>query len=82
MQVARPKRLHRQTRRSVHLRRAALRHVLTNTAYIERWPHNVRDSHTGEVRAASEWVEILTPRVIDDATFEAVRRSSSPTILG
>ncbi len=51
----------------------ALHHILTNTAYVGRWPYNVRDSQTGEVRPASEWVDIPTPRIIDDATFEAVK---------
>jgi site-specific DNA recombinase len=51
----------------------ALHHILTNTAYIGRWPYNVRDSQSGEVRPPNEWVDIPTPRIIDDATFEAVK---------
>ena len=51
----------------------ALHHILTNTAYVGRWPYNVRDSQSGEVRPASEWVDIPTPRIIDDTIFEAVK---------
>lgn len=51
----------------------ALHHILTNTAYIGRWPYHVRDPKTGGKRPASEVVEIAVPRIVEDATFAAAQ---------
>ncbi|WP_279482792.1 recombinase family protein [Aureimonas sp. SK2] len=51
----------------------AMHHILTNTAYVGRWHYNVRNKATGERRSDEEIVTIDVPRILEDATFEAVQ---------
>tara|TARA_A100001391_G_C5082904_1_gene280338 strand:- start:12 stop:1667 length:1656 start_codon:yes stop_codon:yes gene_type:complete len=50
-----------------------IHHILTNPAYVGRWPYNVRNKATGKASAPAEIVEIAVPRLVDDKTFEAVQ---------
>jgi hypothetical protein len=51
-----------------------LHHILTNTVYVGRWQYNnVRSARTGELKPASEIVEIATPAIVDQDLFDRVQ---------
>jgi len=48
--------------------------VLADTTYRGEYCFNMRNSRTGQVRPESEWIRTRIPAIVDDETFEAVRR--------
>ena len=50
-----------------------MHHILTNTVYLGHWQYNVRSARTGELKPASEIVEIATPAIVEQDLFDRVQ---------
>jgi site-specific DNA recombinase len=50
-----------------------MHHILTNTVYVGHWQYNVRSAGTGELKPASEIVEIATPTIVEQDLFDRVQ---------
>jgi Recombinase len=48
-------------------------HILTNTVYVGHWQYNVGSAKTGELKPASEIVEIATPTIVEQDLFDRVQ---------
>ncbi len=46
--------------------------ILTNEAYVTRHVFNRRDSKTRKIKPEDQWILLKTPRIIEDADFNAV----------